>query len=296
MAIYPVDLHSHTTASDGTLTPTQLVKQAKQQGLQTLGIADHDTIDGLAEARHAGQQLGVEIVPAIEFSTRPEPDKEFIGIHLLGYFISPNHPTLAEILTKVKQGRIEQKIRQIEKMRSFGFDITVDEVLARAKGMPGRPHIAAAVLAKYPHKFETVQQIFDEYLGSGAKAHVKRLFALTVGEAIDIVKQVGGLPVFAHPGVYDNINPIVAVRQAKAEGVEGVEVFYAYKEGHYLYDKSQGTSWVTIINDLADELGLLKTGGTDFHGRDHETVSLGDTGLTVEQFTILKQGWQQLRR
>jgi predicted metal-dependent phosphoesterase TrpH len=294
MANYPVDLHAHTTASDGTHTPTQLVERAIKRGLSVLGIADHDTIDGLAEAMEAGQRLGIQIVPAVEFSLRHEPAKDFVGIHLLGYFIDPQAPSLVEVMEKVRQGRVEQKIKQIEKLQSFGFDVPIDEVFAKATGVPGRPHIAAVLMERNPGRFESIQQIFDEYLGTQARAYVGRQFALTLSQATTVIKEADGLPVFAHPGAYDaDIDPITAVRNAKAEGVEGVEVFYPYHEGHRSSDKH--SNWISRIKSLANELNLLQTGGTDFHGRVHDEVDLGDMGLTNEQFVMLKQGWQKLR-
>ncbi len=294
MAYYTIDLHTHTTASDGTHSPTKLVKRAVERGLQVLGIADHDTIDGLAEAQTAGASLGIEIVPGVELSTRHEYDKHFVGIHLLGYFIDPKSSELVEVITKVKEGRLDQKIRQIEKLQSFGFDIPVDAVLSRVSGVPGRPHIATVLMERNPARFETMQQVFDEYLGSRAKAHVGRHFALTVGEAIKVVKAAGGLPVLAHPGVYgDNVNPLTAIRNAQAEGVEGVEVFYPYDKGYQ--PGSSRSHWIGRIEALARELNLLQSGGTDFHGRAHDVLDLGDMGLTEKQFTSLKQGWQNLR-
>jgi len=296
MAYYKIDLHSHTTASDGTHTPAQLVERAAQRGLKILGIADHDTFDGLAEAQVAGARLGVEIVPGIEFSTKFERDKQFMGIHLLGYFIDPTAPNLIEMVDKVKQGRVEQKIEQIKILQSFGFDIPVEAVLERANGVPGRPHIAAVLMERNPGRFKTMGQVFDEYLGSGKKAHIKRPFALTVGQAIDVVKEAGGLPVFAHPGAYDTgLNPIAAVRNAAAEGLEGVEVFYPYDKGHRPGYEAH-SSWIGRIENLARELDLLQSGGTDFHGRESDTVDLGDMGLTDKQFATLKEGWQQKRR
>jgi predicted metal-dependent phosphoesterase TrpH len=294
MTHYPVDLHAHTTASDGTHTPTQLVERAVKRGLSVLGVADHDTIDGLAEAVEAGQRLGIEIVPAVEFSLRHEPVKDFVGIHLLGYFIDPQAPNLIEVMGKVRQGRVEQKIKQIEKLQSFGFDVPVDEVFAKATGVPGRPHIAAVLMERNPGKFANIQQIFDEYLGTQAKAHVGRQFALTLSQATTVIKEAGGLPVFAHPGAYDaDIDPIAAVRNAQAEGVEGVEVFYPYHKGHHSFEKHG--DWINRIEALANELNLLQTGGTDFHGRAHDEVDLGDMGLSDKQFVNLKQGWQRLR-
>jgi len=295
MAHYTIDLHAHTTASDGTHSPTQLVERAAERGLRVLGIADHDTIDGLVEAQQAGERLGIEIVPGVEFSLRHEYEKDFVGIHLLGYFIDPESPALMNVMEKVKQGRVDQKIWQIEKMQSFGFKVPVEEVFARVSGVPGRPHIAAVLMEYNPGRFESIQQIFDEYLGTHAKAHVGRPFSLTLAQATDVIKQAGGLAVFAHPGAYgdSHIDPIFAIRNAKAEGVEGVEVYYPYVKGHRPAGEASG--WIGRIEALARELNLLQTGGTDFHGRSHDVVDLGDMGLTDKQFATFKEGWQRLR-
>jgi predicted metal-dependent phosphoesterase TrpH len=294
MAYFQIDLHAHTTASDGTYTPAALVELAADRGLKVLGVADHDTIDGLVAAMAAGQRLGLEIVPAVEFSLRHERDKQFVGLHLLGYFVDPQAASLIEIITKVRQGRFDQKIRQIEKLQTFGFDIPVDAVLARANGVPGRPHIASVLLERNPDKFENIQQIFDEYLGTDAKAHVGRQFALTLAQAARVIKEAGGVPVLAHPGAYNNrLDPITVVRNARAAGVEGVEVYYPYNQGHHL--SGVRSRWITRIDALAGELGLLKTGGSDFHGRPHDIIQPGDMGLTEEQYAAFKQGWQTLR-
>jgi predicted metal-dependent phosphoesterase TrpH len=238
--------------------------------------------------------LGVEVIAGVEFSLRHEYDKDFVGLHLLGYFIDPTNPTLVKMIDKVQQGRIDQKIKQIKKLQSFGFEVPVDEVFARASGMPGRPHIAAVLMERNPGHFETLQQVYEEYLGTHAKAHVRRSFSLTLREASELIKQAGGLPVFAHPGAYgSHINPTLALRNAVAEGVEGVEVFYPYNDGHR--PTSERGRWIGRAQNLAQALNLLQTGGTDFHGRPHDVVEVGDMGLTGPQFSALKRGWQQLR-
>jgi predicted metal-dependent phosphoesterase TrpH len=294
MTHFQIDLHAHTTASDGTYDPAALVELAADRGLKVLGVADHDTIDGLAAALAAGQRLGLEIVPAIEFSLRHERDKQFVGLHLLGYFIDLQTPTLIEIVSKVRQGRLEQKIRQIKKLQEFGFDIPVEAVLARANGVPGRPHIASVLMERNPGRFENIQQIFAEYLGTGAKAHVGRQFALTLAEAAEVIKEADGVPVLAHPGAYESqVDPITVVRNAKTAGVEGVEVYYPYNQGRH--PSGNRSRWIARIDALADELGLLKSGGSDFHGRPHDIIQPGDMGLTKEQYAAFKQGWQILR-
>jgi 3',5'-nucleoside bisphosphate phosphatase len=295
MAYYTIDLHTHTTASDGLLTPAQMVQRASERGITVLGIADHDTVDGLADAQAAAGALGLELVPGVELTTRHELQKQFIGLHLLGYFIDYEAPGLIEIMTKVKEGRVEQKIRQIKLLQAFGFDIPVEAVFERVEGVPGRPHIAAVLMERNPGRFVTTQQIYDEYLGLGAKAHVGRQFALTVGEAIAVIKAAGGLPVLAHPGAYEGkVDPVTVVRNAHAEGLEGVEVYYPYEKGSHS-GSGNASRWVERMRALADQLGLLQTGGTDFHGRPQDLVDLGDMGLTLKQFTRLKEGWRQLR-
>ncbi len=289
MALFPVDLHTHTTASDGRLSPVELVERAARRGVRVLGIADHDTLDGIATAQAAGAALGVEIVPAIEFSTRFEPAKQFMGIHLLGYFVDPTSPPLLDIVQQVKAGRIAQKTRQIELLQELGFNISVEDVFARAGGVPGRPHIAAELIARYPDRFQSIQQVFDQLLGSGKPAHVRRPFSLSVGEAAAAVRVAGGLPVLAHPAAYDaGIDPVTIVHNAAAEGVGGVEVYYPYGQGH----RAGGSSWVGRIEQLARKLKLLPTGGTDFHGRPDNPIDLGDMGLTEKQYQTLVTGWQ----
>lgn len=282
MALFPVDMHAHTTASDGVLTPTELVQLAAGRGLRVLGVTDHDTVDGLAEAISAGPTLGLTVVPGVEFSTRHEYAKQFAGLHILGYFIDHRHPPLVETLRKVQEGRRRQKIEQIRRLQAFGFDISVEEVFSRVKGVPGRPHIAAVLMERNPGRFASVQQVFDEYLGVFKKAHVRREFALTVEEAIVQVKSAGGLPVLAHPGDYDDVtDPEALVRNALAAGIEGLEVYYPYNR------KSRSQNLIAYFERLADELGLLKTGGTDFHGRPHETLLPGDMGLSEAQYGLI---------
>ncbi|RME69370.1 MAG: PHP domain-containing protein [Chloroflexi bacterium] len=281
--MFPVDLHTHTTASDGTHTPTQLVARAAKNGVRVLGIADHDTVAGVSEAIEAGRQAGIEVVPGVEFSLKHEPDKGFIGIHLLGYFIDITMPRLQEVIQQVQQARVEQKIRQIEKLQTLGFNITVDEVFSRVQGVPGRPHIAAVLMEKYPGRFASLQQVFDEFLGTGRPAHVKRDFALTMRQAVVLIREAGGVPVLAHPGIYEPVaNPVSVVRNACREGIMGLEVFYPYPA-------SARTNWVGRMEALARDLGLAVTGGSDFHGRPGENLEPGEAGLTGELFDRFRQ-------
>lgn len=282
MTYFPIDLHTHSTASDGKLSPTDLVILAASQQMQAIALTDHDTAAGLDEALTAGKTYQLTVIPGIEFSTRHEYDKGFVGVHLLGYFIEHHQPHLITVVEQVQKARLEQKIKQIEKLQSYGFDIPVEAVLAATTGVPGRPHIAAVLMARHPGRFETVQQVFDEYLGVHSKAHVRRSFALTVGEAVEVVIDAGGLPVLAHPGSYSSgVDVKTLIKNAVAAGIKGVEVYYPYPPGQ------GGGKLVAQIEAIAHELKLLKTGGSDYHARPDDPVQLGDMGLSLTDFEKL---------
>ncbi|RME44815.1 MAG: hypothetical protein D6796_11330 [Caldilineae bacterium] len=263
-----------------------MVELAARRGVHTLGLSDHDTIAGLPEAFDAGARLGVTVVPGVEFSTRHEYDRHFVGIHILGYFFDPRHPALQEVVRQVQAARVEQKVRQIEKLQSLGFDISVEEVFAHLSGVPGRPHIAAVLMARYPGRFASVQQVFDEYLGVGKQAHVGRTFALTVAEAVALIREAGGLPVLAHPAAYGpQVDVSLLVRNAVSVGVEGVEVYYPYPR------LKDGGRAVAQIEAMARRYRLWMTGGSDFHGRPNDPASLGEMGMATSAFESLRTGW-----
>ena len=289
-ARYPVDLQSHTTFSDGTMTPTEVVALAAKSGLRALAITDHDSVLGVDEALAAGEGYGVEIVPAIELSTRHEPERDFTDLDILGYWIDPHHPELTATLKKVIDARIEQKIAQIEIMQSYGVDVPVDEVLALAKGVPGRPHIAQVALRRNPGRFRDIQQVFDEFLSNHGKAYRPRAFSLTVEDAIELVLAAGGMPVLAHPGLYDEVKDLRdVIRRARDAGLAGLEVRYPYdKTGLYRgISAEELEALFARFGALADEFGLARTGGSDFHG-SRKSIVLGEQGLTWEEFEALR--------
>lgn len=288
---FDVDLHVHTTASDGTCTPAKAVKLAARKGIRVLAITDHDSTLGLAEAMAAGVRLGVKVVPAIEFSTRDEPDKDFMELHLLGYFIDPDDPTLSEMLDRVIQGRVDQKRLQITKLQELGFDVPEEEVFALAGGVPGRPHIAQVALRRNPHLVASKQQLFDEYLTGGGRAYVPRPFELSLAEAIQVTLAVGGVPVLAHPAAYPDVqDPVKVVRRAVTLGLRGIEINYTYDKNrpHYGISKTGLQALIRRFDALADELGLLKTGGSDFHG-GRKPIELGEMGMAYEDYQRFKE-------
>ena len=177
-----MDLHIHSTCSDGSLTPREIVELARAKGLRAIAIADHDTVKGVAEVVAAGGESGIEVVPAVELSIKNEREKDFVELHLLGYFIDYQDEDLTDILDRIVQARIDQKIRQIKVLQEDGIDVSVEEVFSLVGGVPGRPHIAEVVMRRNPGRFASKADLFAEYLTVGGKAYTKRSFSLTLAE------------------------------------------------------------------------------------------------------------------
>lgn len=299
-AAYPVDLQLHSTASDGTDTPTALVQLAAARGVRVLAITDHDSVLGVDEAMVAGRAEGVWVIPALEFSTRSETERDYADINILAYGIDPHNADLAEMLQRVIDSRIEQKIRQIERLQSYGVDVPVDEVLALAKGVPGRIHIARVALARNPQRFTSIQDVFVQFLAADApnSTYVTRTFSLRVEDAIEVTHAAGGIAVLAHPGSYTRVRDIDhAVRRMKDAGLDGLEVNYTYAQnrGHFGASPSEVAALIAHFGALAEELGLLQTGGSDYHGTSKPGILPGQAGLTMEAWLALaaQVGWEQ---
>ncbi|HUU03144.1 MAG TPA: PHP domain-containing protein [Myxococcota bacterium] len=262
-----IDLHAHTTASDGTLTPAQLMRHAADLGLSAVAITDHDTLEGLSEARAAGESLGVEVVPGIEISLDykgPKTAGRSGWMHLLVYFIDP-HGSLASELADLKRWRAERNGRMIGKLNELGVDITLDEIAAvSGGGQIGRPHFAAVLIEK--GYVDNRQQAFDRYLAKGSPAYEDKR-RLAPREAISKARAEGALPVLAHPfslGLDDD-----KLREKLAEwksmGLCGLEVIYPEHDDNYR----------ARLAGLARDLDLVETGGSDFHGANKPEIELG---------------------
>lgn len=298
-ARYPIDLQVHSTCSDGTVAPGDLVVQAAALGIRVLALTDHDTVQGVDTAIDAGRQHGVWILPALEFSTKSDAALDLLDINILAYGIDPHRPQLTAVLQAVGASRVEQKIRQIERLQSYGVDVPVDEVLARAGGVPGRLHIAQVALERNPQHFVSLQDVFDEYLAPDAprSTYVARTYSLTVEEAIAVSHAAGGIAVLAHPGSYTRIQDVdSAVRRMRAMGLDGIEVAYTYAQnrGHYGASPAQVAGMIARFRRLAVELDLVQTGGSDYHGAAKSGIALGMAGLTLSEWSALAegQGWR----
>ncbi len=264
------DLHNHTTASDGLYTPTQLVYHAKCNGLDAIGVTDHDTTNGLDEAKIAGERFGIEIIPGIELNTQMNG----IEIHILGYFIDYKVPWFQDLLRTIRDARNNRAQKMVYNLvNMYGMDLDFDEIKSRAGGREniGRPHIARAMIDKGIVK--DIAEAFEKYIGEGCKAYVER-YKITVTEGIELIKRVGGVPVLAHPGIIRDeriVNEIIPC------GIVGIEAY------HSKHTFQQRDSYVK----LAKAEDLIVTGGSDCHGDGNPMV--GDVRISYENVCQLRE-------
>lgn len=288
---YPVDLQVHSNCSDGTDTPRELIAKAAALGIRVLALTDHDSVLGVSEAQAHGAEAGVCVLPAIEFSTASDRARDFLDFDILGYGIDPTDPVLLDTLDRVMESRVEQKVRQAERMQAYGLHVPVEEVLALAGGVPGRPHIAQIALKHNPQKFTSISDVFEQYLASDAEhsTHVRRSFIIQVEDAIELTHAAGGKAVLAHPGIYRRIRSLEdSLSRLVDIGLDGLELNYPYAaEGRYSTDMP-----LVHFNELAARFGLFTTGGSDYHG-ERKGNQLGEAGLDLHQWELLRIeiGW-----
>ncbi len=256
-----IDLHVHTTASDGSDTPAEVVEKAAAIGLSAIAITDHDTVEGIDSAMAAGKEHRVEVVPGIEIST------EYAGhdIHILGYYIDYASAKLQPVLDWVINDRNARNEKIIEKLASDGYDISIEELKAKHPDtVIGRPHIAECLLEK--GYVNSVAQAFSEFLAKGRPYFLPRKY-LPLQRTIDVIREAGGIAVIAHPLQYrfDNEDLKKFLKTAKDMGAEGMEVIYPK------YSDEQSA----FLSSIADYMSLLKTGGSDYHGSIKPDIKLG---------------------
>jgi len=259
-----VDLHSHSTASDGTFAPADVMRLAKKSGLTGLALTDHDTIAGIAEAAAEAEKVGITFLPGIEISAVPPIDNG--TLHILGYGIDPASPILTAMTRALIEARDNRNPQIITRLRELGIDISMDEVLAQANGgVLGRPHIAAVLVRK--GVVPTIKQAFNEYLGQGGKAYFDKE-RLAPRAAISRIRESGGVAVLAHPVQLRTTNDAQLERALKDLvdlGLQGIEVIHS----------DHSDEMVKKYSKLAERFGLLKSGGSDFHGKNKKDIQLG---------------------
>ena len=275
-----VDLHLHTTASDGVLSPSRIVNYAKEKGLQAIAITDHDTIEGNPEALNEGVKAGLEVIPGVEISAQCDLG----SMHILGFFIDSENRALNKRLARLQETRAERNPKMAQKLRDLGLDITYEDVLeASGGGQVGRPHFAHVLLKK--GYVTSVQEAFDRYLKKGAPAYVDK-FRFDPSEAIGLIREAAGIPVLAHPFTvhlpsHHRLNDLLG--KLVRMGLMGIEVYYP----------EHTSDQVSLYKGFADELGLLITGGSDYHGFEADKVQIGmgsrDTRLSYSLVEAMKR-------
>ncbi len=278
-----IDLHTHSTASDGTFSPKRLVRLAKEIDLAALALTDHDTIDGLAEAEEEAQAQGLAFVPGVEISVKFDGPGHF---HLLGYFLDYRDQALQKALKALKEARASRNQKMLEKLQDLGIEITWDELRAVSGGGEiGRPHLARLLVEK--GVVRDTNEAFEKYLAKGAPAYVPKAL-LDPKEAIDLIHSAGGLTSLAHAYYLklEEQDLINYVTQLKEQGLDAIEAYYT--------DHSR--EFTQFLLDLAKRLGLLVTGGSDFHGDNKPEISLGkgkgDLFVPEEVYLRLREAWQ----
>ena len=250
-----IDLHTHSSKSDGTDSPGELVRAAKAGGLDVVALTDHDHTVGWDEAQDAADQVGIELVRGIEISTTFDGH----SVHLLGYQFDPNDPALTDELARVREGRDQRIPLMLEKLAEQGFPISMEDLERHSAdaAASGRPHMADALVEKYPDRFPNRDAVFNGWLNDGGSAYVKR-YSAPLFTAVELIKAAGGLAVVAHP--WSSTRSRVLTDQVFADladiGLDGIEVDHN--------DHSDGTR--VELRGIARELDLVVTGSSDYHG------------------------------
>ena len=257
-----VDLHVHSTASDGSLSPLKIIERAKEIGLRAVAITDHDTIEGSAEALGYPPLPSLEILSGIEISAHVPSGT----MHILGYLLRLDDSSLRQTLKRVQEARANRNIKIVERLQELGVPIQYDELTAvSGGGQIGRPHIAQVLVHKGAAR--SVEEAFRRFLRKGGAAYVSR-YRLLPGEAIQMILRAGGVPVLSHPftlDVKDEDDLEGLLVDLKRVGLKGMEVYYP----------EHGRERTTQYERLARRHGLVMTGGTDFHGEAKPRVEMG---------------------
>jgi predicted metal-dependent phosphoesterase TrpH len=263
-----IDLHIHSTASDGSLQPSEILSMAQELNLSAISITDHDTIDGLKEAIEYGIPPSLKVLTGVEISVSPPDGFSLSGsMHILGYGFAPDDPLLNQALEKLRFSRENRNPKIIERLNELGMKISMEEVIRdlHVRGQLGRPHIASFMVKR---SFSaSIDDAFKKYLGNGKPAYVDK-YRLDCATAVEIIRGAGGIPVLAHPKMLplnDDSQLEALVIKLTQMGLQGIEAYYPE---HHPDDTSR------YVN-LAKKHGLMMTGGTDFHGALKPDICMG---------------------
>jgi predicted metal-dependent phosphoesterase TrpH len=272
-----IDLHLHTTVSDGQLTPAKLVERVHAAGITVMSVTDHDTVAALAEVRRAAATLGIAVVDGVEV-TAVHSRRD---VHMLGYFIDPSDEGFGLFLNEQRRRRVERILEICARLARLGVLLDVDGLIARAVRNPGASvgrRVIAGALVKAGH-VASLQEAFDRFLGSGQPAFVPRTGEVPA-EVIDVIHRAGGIASMAHPGVTRQPALMAALVGA---GLDAVEVYHS----------DHAPEVTRELQQFATQHGLLVTGGSDFHGDDNRDRPLGRISLPVAEFDRLRAARRQ---
>ena len=270
-----IDLHTHSVYSDGTFTPTELIRAARDRGLDVIALTDHDTMNGLDEAADAAAEMDVELVPGIELSTVYEGK----GVHILCYYPDPDNAALRGELDRLRDERSRRGERMVEKLQELGYPVAFERVRQIAQGgNVVRPHVAQALVEA--GVVPTIKDAFtEEFIGAGGRAYVEK-DALHPLAAIELIHRAGGVSVLAHPGTSREVSPVSdsLIAELSAAGLDGIEA------AHPDHPPELEAQYIA----LAERLGLCWTGSSDCHGAIYEPIRLGMRTTPREQLDALK--------
>lgn len=276
-----IDLHVHTNHSDGTLSPMQVVELAARKHLKAIAITDHDAVSGYMEYEGYKKDFGVEVVPGIEIGIKNEAGRSLEEVHILGYFIDYEDGRLLDVIDALNDAKEKWLNDQVKVLNEHGLKISVEEVKAVAgTATARRPHVWKVLSKNNPDKI-AVEEFFKK-TSFGGDLHVKKSFDITLEDCIKLIKQTKGIPVLAHPGFYKMAK---VIRLAVDAGIEGIEVKYRYSK----FGKDKSEAIVRKLDGMADKYGLLKTGGSDFHGDNENGAMLGSVDVPYNYLESLKK-------
>ncbi|MFX1573960.1 MAG: PHP domain-containing protein [Promethearchaeota archaeon] len=280
-----IDLHLHSTNSDGLQTPSQLINLAAELRLKAIALTDHDTVTGIEEFLLYGEDKEIIVIPGLEISLKHEPEREIIDVHVIGLNIDHRSSKLINKIEDQIKGRLEQKKAICKRLREeFGYYIPFEEVEAYAGGkVVGRPHIIEVLKKNNPDKIKgkSTDQLF-KMISINGEAFVDREIELNLEESIELIKSSGGIPILAHPGIYEVSNRTKFIELCISAGIEGIEVEYTYDKNRP-FSQTDRANWAqTYFPDyfrkIAENYNLIKSGGSDYHG-GKKGIKIGDANV-----------------
>lgn len=276
-----IDLHTHSTESDGTLTPEELMQEASHVGLSAIALTDHDSIDGIKKARPIADSLGIELISGVELSTSYQEQE----IHIVGLFLDETNELLCQKLQQFRECRDQRNEKMVQALQKEGLSITMEGLLSENPDCV----ITRANIARYllNHKqIRSIQEAFERYIGDRCSCYVGREKISPV-EAVELIKQAGGIAILAHPLLYhmSTARLITLLSELKLAGLTGIEAIYS----------TYSTSDEQQIKRLAKEFELCISGGSDFHGKNKPNIQLGTgRGHLYIPYSVLEDLKKQL--